>query len=595
MTTLYQNAGSGDFHDVTSGTSTGKPRYSAGNGYDLVTGLGSPEANLVIPALVGSSATTTPPVAPDSLALVAPASTTAGSAFSVTVVAENAPGAIDVDYAGTVRFNSSDVQAGLPATYTFNAADNGSHTFNVILKTAGSQSVTATDAASGRSSNASGIAVSPAAATRFLLSGLASPANVGATETFTVTAEDAYGNVATTYTGTVRFNSSDVQAGLPATYTFTAADHGSHTFNLSFGTAGSQSVTVTDAASGVNVSQSGVTVSPAAPLNLAANAVSTSQIKLTWTGSAGATGYTIDRSANGGSSWTTVTVTAAGATTYQDGGLTAGTTYSYRVQADGGNGSAYSNTASATTTGTAPVPSTTTDSLWSSTSVPNENAYADGAYEVGMKFSTSVAGTVTGIQFYKQTWMSGYTHVGHLWASNGTLLASVTFTGETGSGWQEASFSNPVSLTPGATYEISFSTGGGYFGVTTNSFGSSGVTNGPLHALANSSSTGGNGVYGTMGRFPTVNGNGMNFWVDVLFTPSSSPSFSRQTSSTTSSSSSTATPWNVPAAATTATTTSHSSTPAATPQTSTSSTSSSRTVPQTQGSSWGRRYGSWSY
>jgi hypothetical protein len=45
-----------DFHDITSGTSTGSPNYSAGSGYDLVTGRGSPYADLVVGHLVGSSA-----------------------------------------------------------------------------------------------------------------------------------------------------------------------------------------------------------------------------------------------------------------------------------------------------------------------------------------------------------------------------------------------------------------------------------------------------------------------------------------------------------------------------------------------------------
>ena len=48
---------SSDFHDITSGTSTGSPNYSAGTGYDLVTGLGSPIANLVVNDLVGPVST----------------------------------------------------------------------------------------------------------------------------------------------------------------------------------------------------------------------------------------------------------------------------------------------------------------------------------------------------------------------------------------------------------------------------------------------------------------------------------------------------------------------------------------------------------
>ena len=42
-----------DFHDITSGTSTGTPNYTAAAGYDLVAGLGTPVANLLVPALAG--------------------------------------------------------------------------------------------------------------------------------------------------------------------------------------------------------------------------------------------------------------------------------------------------------------------------------------------------------------------------------------------------------------------------------------------------------------------------------------------------------------------------------------------------------------
>src|SRR5262249_21460614 len=43
---------SGDYHDVTTGSNGG---YSAGPGFDLVTGLGTPIANRVVADLVGSS------------------------------------------------------------------------------------------------------------------------------------------------------------------------------------------------------------------------------------------------------------------------------------------------------------------------------------------------------------------------------------------------------------------------------------------------------------------------------------------------------------------------------------------------------------
>src|SRR6202030_1295344 len=86
----------------------------------------------------------------------------------------------------------------------------------------------------------------------------------GVAQSFTVAVKDAFGNPTTSYTGTVTFSSSDVQAGLPASYTFTAADAGVHTFTATLKTAGTQSITVKDAANAAAVgSQTGIAVSAA--------------------------------------------------------------------------------------------------------------------------------------------------------------------------------------------------------------------------------------------------------------------------------------------------------------------------------------------
>ncbi len=258
MNILYENPA--DFHDITSGTSTGSPQYSAGPGYDYVTGLGSPIANLIVGSLDGTSTASY-----DKLALAAPTAETAGTSFSLMVTAQNSSGATDTSYTGTVQFTSSDVQAGLPANFTFTAADAGTYTFTVTLKTAGSQSITATDTTtSAITGTLSGISVSPAPASQFVLSGLPSTTTAGVAQTVTVTAEDPFGNVATGYGGTVQFTSSDPQASLPANFIFTAADQGVDVFTLAFETAGMQSVTVTDAASGITAAQSGITVQAAA-------------------------------------------------------------------------------------------------------------------------------------------------------------------------------------------------------------------------------------------------------------------------------------------------------------------------------------------
>ncbi len=162
----------------------------------------------------------------------------------------------------------------------------------------------------------------------------------------------------------------------------------------------------------------------------------------------------------------------------------------------------------------------TTDSIWSNSYVPYENSYTAGSYEVGVKFMSTIAGDATGIRFYKQTWMGGYLHVGHLWSSTGTLLATATFTSETAEGWQQVNLSTPVPILANTEYIVSFSTGGGYFGITTGFFNYGGVTNGPLEALPNSV-LGGDGVYNRAGQFPDVDSNGMNFWADVAFSPGS--------------------------------------------------------------------------
>ncbi len=525
---LYQNAGTADFHDVTTGTSTGQTHYSAGVGYDYVTGIGSPVANLVVRSLDGG--TTTPPSTPDSLMLSSATSVTAGNVLNVTVTAQNASGSTDTGFLDTVQFSSSDQQAGLPSSYTFNSTDQGSHTFAITLKTAGSQSVTVTDTSTSVSAKLSGIAVSPAATSTFVLSGLSTSQTAGVAASFTVTARDPYGNVATGYAGTVQFSSSDGQATLPGAYTFGSGNQGVHSFNVTFGTGGSQSLTVSDSVGGFSATQSGISVAPPAPQGLTAQATSSSQITLSWNAVSGATSYQVQRSANGSTGWSQISTTTGSVLTYQDTGLSAGTTYYYRVSATaGGLTSGFSSTASAMTSGTSSgggtgggTGSTTTDTLWSTSYKPIENGYSYGSYELGVKFTSSVAGTVTGVRFYKAWYMGGLTHVGHLWSSTGTLLATATFTGETSSGWQQVNFAKAVTISPNTVYIVSFSSGGGDFGITTGYFSRSGYTNGPLQALSNSTS-GGDGVYQyKMGAFPTVSSGGMNFWVDVAFSPTSS-------------------------------------------------------------------------
>jgi len=134
--------------------------------------------------------------------------------------------------------------------------------------------------------------------------------------------------------------------------------------------------------------------------------------------------------------------------------------------------------------------------------------------EVGVKFQSSTGGQATGLRFYKGPQNTG-THVGHLWAANGTLLATATFTGETATGWQSVTLPQPVTLTANTTYIASYHTGG-FYSASANFFATA-HTSGALTAPT-SAGSGGNGVYtyGAAGSFPTSTFNATNYWVDVL-------------------------------------------------------------------------------
>jgi subtilisin-like proprotein convertase family protein len=244
-----------DFFDVTSGSNG----YSAQPGYDLVTGLGSPQANNLIPDLAGNAASSV------YFTVSAPASATAGAPFSVTVTAHNPDGTVDTGYAGTVQFTSSDAQAVLPPNTSF-AGDNGVLTIGglpnafIDLKTAGTQTITVTDTSSASITGTASVSVTAAQASTLTLAGFPSPVYAGTPGTFTVTARDAYGNIATGDNNALTFSSSDPNPSLPTSGTL---HNGTGSFTATLNTPGTQSLTVTDTAAGLSASQTGIVVNPA--------------------------------------------------------------------------------------------------------------------------------------------------------------------------------------------------------------------------------------------------------------------------------------------------------------------------------------------
>jgi len=156
-------------------------------------------------------------------------------------------------------------------------------------------------------------------------------------------------------------------------------------------------------------------------------------------------------------------------------------------------------------------------SLFSPSSTPaTADANDKNAVEVGVKFTSSTNGYITGIRFYKGTLNTG-SHVVDLWSTTGTLLATAVATNETASGWQQVNFSTPVMIAANTTYVASYHSSGGEYSDTPYYFDTlQNPTNGSLSAIAN----GLDGVfsYSSGSIFPTnVPVSGDNYWVDVVF------------------------------------------------------------------------------
>lgn len=199
-------------------------------------------------------------------------------------------------------------------------------------------------------------------------------------------------------------------------------------------------------------------------------------------------------------------------------GLSSGVTYYYRVSSvDAANNPSSAPTTPASFTTTAPPPLGCPCTIWPASTVPGTESHNDpNDVELGVKFRTTVDGVISGIRFYKGPLNTGV-HIGTLWTASGVPLATVTFTDETASGWQQMMFDAPVPVTANTVYVASYHAPNGGYAADGGYFASSGVSNGPLEALADGVS-GGNGVYeyGPTG-FPAQTFNSSNYWVDVVF------------------------------------------------------------------------------
>ncbi len=259
----------------------------------------------------------------------------------------------------------------------------------------------------------------------------------------------------------------------------------------------------------------GGSTTPGAPTGVSASPAG-SQAQVSWTppsnnGGSAITSYTITPYI-GSSAQSTTTVNNGAATSAVVTGLTNGTAYTFTVTASNTNGPGTASSASGAVT--------PEDTIFDFGGTPATVDSGDShSIELGVEFTPSTSGTITGVRFYKAATNTG-THTGSLWSAGGQQLATGTFGGESASGWQTLVFSSPVTISAGSTYVASYFAPNGHYSATAGGLNSA-VTNGPLTAPATGTSANGLYSYSSSSVFPTSTFSGNNYWVDVLFAPGS--------------------------------------------------------------------------
>lgn len=161
-----------------------------------------------------------------------------------------------------------------------------------------------------------------------------------------------------------------------------------------------------------------------------------------------------------------------------------------------------------------PVTGGATTTIFGS-AVPTTPSFNDpAATTVGVRFTSTLPGVVTGVRFFKGAGNTG-AHVGAVWDAQGRQLAQVAFQHESDTGWQQADFDRPVPITAGATYTASYLAPSGHYAALPNAFdgGPIVLASGPLTAV------GGGFASGGALAFPAQSHENTDYYVDVVFSP----------------------------------------------------------------------------
>jgi Domain of unknown function (DUF4082) len=149
-------------------------------------------------------------------------------------------------------------------------------------------------------------------------------------------------------------------------------------------------------------------------------------------------------------------------------------------------------------------------------------------YTMGVQFSVSQSATLTAIWFFSATGAAVLPGTILLYAVSGTSLVhseTASWSGAAGSGWVQALFSSPPSLTASTNYKaaVAQSSAANWYSTTANYWssgaGSGGITNGPLSAPNNAGGDGGQATFNTsVPAYPNTSFNAGNYWVDPQVT-----------------------------------------------------------------------------
>ena len=471
-----------------------------------------------------ASVTITPPPVTITVSSVACNPTTLASKASSTCTVTISSAAPSGGTAVALASNNAALTVPTPVTVVANSI---TATFTATAGTVSTTQTPVITATLGTSKATASLTITPPSVTITVSSVTCNYATMASNSSGTVTVTLSS---APTVATAVSISSNNAALTVPTPVTV-AANSATATFTATAGTVSTNQTAVITATLGTSTATASVTITPVTvsslacnPTTLASNAATTCTVTISSDPSGGTP---VALASNNAALTVSTPVTVAATSITATFTATAGTVSTNQTAAITATLNGSSVTASISLVG----PSTSTYSIWTSTSKPTTVSDSDTvAVELGLRFQANVAGHVTGVRFYKGTANKG-THLGHLWSNTGALLASVTFTNETASGWQQASFASPVAITANTPYVISYLAPAGRYSDDTGYFSASALTNGPLTALRDGQN-GPNGAYQYGSSvFPNAGWESSNYWVDVVFAPNGTTTGNSRTSS----------------------------------------------------------------